>query len=63
MGMKISVCGKGGSGKSTVVSLLAFSASDRGLVPLVIDSDESNSTVSAPGHGKPADRLDGDGRR
>jgi CO dehydrogenase maturation factor len=43
MGMKISVCGKGGSGKSTVVSLLAFSASDRGLVPLVIDSDESNS--------------------
>ncbi len=41
--MKISVCGKGGSGKSTVVSLLAGAAQARGLKTLVIDSDESNS--------------------
>ena len=39
--MKISVCGKGGSGKSTIVSLLAerFAA---GKEVLIIDSDESN---------------------
>ena len=43
MGIKISVCGKGGSGKSTVVSLLANAAQARGLTTLVVDSDESNS--------------------
>jgi CO dehydrogenase maturation factor len=43
MGIKISVCGKGGSGKSTLVSLLANAAQDRGLTTLVVDSDESNS--------------------
>jgi len=43
MGLKISVCGKGGSGKSTLVSLLASAAQTRGLTTLVIDSDESNS--------------------
>jgi CO dehydrogenase maturation factor len=41
--MKISVCGKGGSGKSSVVSLLALAAQTRGLKTLVVDSDESNS--------------------
>ncbi len=41
--MKISVCGKGGSGKSTVVTLLANEARDRGFQVLVVDSDESNS--------------------
>ena len=41
--MKISVCGKGGSGKSTIVSLLAYAARARGLKTLVVDSDESNS--------------------
>ncbi|MBW1920418.1 MAG: ATP-binding protein [Deltaproteobacteria bacterium] len=41
--MKISVCGKGGSGKSTLVSLLANQAQARGLKTLVVDSDESNS--------------------
>jgi len=41
--MKISVCGKGGSGKSTVVTLLANEALSRGLKVLVVDSDESNS--------------------
>ncbi|HID29549.1 MAG TPA: ATP-binding protein, partial [Desulfobacterales bacterium] len=41
--MKISICGKGGSGKSTVVALLAKAAQKRGGCVLVVDSDESNS--------------------
>ena len=41
--MKISVCGKGGSGKSAIVTLLAKGARDRGYQVLVVDSDESNS--------------------
>jgi len=41
--MKISVCGKGGSGKSTIVTLLAGEARARGYQVLVVDSDESNS--------------------
>jgi CO dehydrogenase maturation factor len=41
--MKISVCGKGGSGKSTLVTLLAKQARARDLKALVVDSDESNS--------------------
>lgn len=41
--MKTCVCGKGGSGKSTVVTLLAKAAREKGLPTLVIDSDESNS--------------------
>jgi CO dehydrogenase maturation factor len=41
--MKISVCGKGGSGKSTIVGLLANVAITRGYHVLVVDADESNS--------------------
>jgi len=41
--MIVSICGKGGSGKSIVVSLMAFEAQKRGLKVLVVDSDESNS--------------------
>lgn len=41
--MKISVCGKGGNGKSVLTSLLANQAISRGLEVIVIDSDESNS--------------------
>ncbi len=41
--MKISVCAKGGSGKSTIVTLLANEAGNRGKRALVVDSDESNS--------------------
>ncbi|MDD3042605.1 MAG: P-loop NTPase [Methanosarcinaceae archaeon] len=40
--MKILVCGKGGSGKSTVTALLAKSVADKGCNVLVVDSDESN---------------------
>jgi len=41
--MKISVCGKGGSGKSVITTLLARGLQDRGYPVVVIDSDESNS--------------------
>ena len=40
--MKILVCGKGGSGKSTVAALLAKTIAKRGYNVLVVDSDESN---------------------
>ena len=40
--MKILICGKGGSGKSTIAALLAKSMSEKGYKVLVIDSDESN---------------------
>ena len=43
MGIKISVCGKGGNGKSTLVSLRANAALSRGLTTLVVDSDESKN--------------------
>ncbi|WP_165172591.1 P-loop NTPase [Adlercreutzia sp. ZJ242] len=39
---KISVCGKGGAGKSTVTALLALSLCRLGYKPLVIDTDDSN---------------------
>ncbi len=41
--MKICVCGKGGSGKSTVVALLAAELRSRAKQVLVVDSDESNA--------------------
>lgn len=40
--MKISVCGKGGCGKSTVTTLLANAFAEDGKRVLVIDGDESN---------------------
>ena len=40
--MKVLVCGKGGSGKSTIVALLAKEMAERKDKVLVIDSDESN---------------------
>jgi CO dehydrogenase maturation factor len=39
---KMAICGKGGSGKSTVVALLAHGIRVRGYRVLVVDSDESN---------------------
>jgi CO dehydrogenase maturation factor len=43
--MKISMSGKGGSGKSTLVTLVALELRDRGYLPLVVDSDESNTVL------------------
>jgi len=40
--MKLLICGKGGSGKSTVSSLLAKAMTIKGFDVLVIDTDESN---------------------
>jgi len=40
---KIAICGKGGSGKSVLVRLLADGLRRRGRRVLVIDSDESNT--------------------
>ena len=41
--MKLSICGKGGSGKSTVAALLTNIARKKGYQPVVVDADESNS--------------------
>jgi CO dehydrogenase maturation factor len=40
--MKILICGKGGSGKSTTVSLIAKNLTTKGYRVLVVDADESN---------------------
>ncbi|NLW64759.1 MAG: P-loop NTPase [Clostridiales bacterium] len=40
--MKITLCGKGGCGKSTISSLLAKEFAKEGKTVLVIDTDESN---------------------
>jgi len=44
--MKMCVCGKGGSGKSTVVALLAEAFTKIGKDVLILDSDESNASLS-----------------
>ncbi|PKP60127.1 MAG: ATP-binding protein [Candidatus Altiarchaeales archaeon HGW-Altiarchaeales-1] len=43
--MKISVSGKGGSGKSTITALLAREFARKNFSVLVIDSDESNTNL------------------
>lgn len=43
--MKICVCGKGGSGKSTIVALPADAFRRKGNRVVVPDSDESNSSL------------------
>jgi len=40
--VKIAICGKGGSGKSVIATLLAYEFKNRGYRVLVVDSDESN---------------------
>ena len=44
--MKILICGKGGSGKSTIASLLAKNMQAQGYRVLVVDTDESNYGLS-----------------
>ena len=43
--MRVIVAGKGGSGKSTTVALLAKLAARRGLHVIVVDADESNPGI------------------
>ncbi len=43
--MKLLVCGKGGSGKSTLTALIAKSLAKKGYRVLVVDGDESNLTL------------------
>jgi CO dehydrogenase maturation factor len=45
--LKILICGKGGSGKSTISSLLAKNLMAKGYRILVVDTDESNYGLSA----------------
>nr|NJM04516.1 P-loop NTPase [Desulfobacula sp.] len=40
--MKFLICGKGGSGKSTVAALLAANMGKRGRSVFLVDADESN---------------------
>jgi len=49
--MKILVCGKGGTGKSTLVAVLAKELARRGKRVLIVDSDE-------PNFGLPGSELD-----
>jgi len=56
--MKILICGKGGSGKSTIAALLAKEIAVRRNKVLVIDSDESNVGLhSRLGMQKPEDFM------
>lgn len=41
--MKVVICGKGGSGKSTIIALLARQYAQQGRQVLVVDTDESNA--------------------
>ena len=43
--MKIAICGKGGSGKSTISALLAKAMARHGYNVLVVDVDESNYSL------------------
>ena len=57
---KIAICGKGGSGKSVLVRLLADGLRRRGRRVLVIDSDESNTGLfRMMGFEKPPEPLIG----
>jgi CO dehydrogenase maturation factor len=57
--MKIVICGKGGSGKSTVSALMAREMATRGNKVLVVDTDESNfGLLKHLGFEQPKDFMD-----
>ena len=57
--MKIVICGKGGSGKSTVSALMAREMATRGNKVLVVDTDESNfGLYKQLGFEQPKDFMD-----
>ncbi len=43
--MKIMVCGKGGTGKSSIAALMGIELARRGYEVVVVDADESNMTL------------------
>src|SRR5512141_836412 len=43
--MKLSISGKGGSGKSTLTALLSLGLLEKGYHPVIVDADESNSVL------------------
>ncbi len=49
--MRVAICGKGGSGKTTVAALLARSLADRGYRVLAIDGDPNPNLAMALGLG------------
>ena len=57
--MKILICGKGGSGKSTITALLAKNLLVKGYRVIVVDADESNYGLSAQlGLNEPKEFMD-----
>ena len=57
--MKILICGKGGTGKSTLTALLSKEMAGRGKRVLIVDSDESNFGLSGLlGMAKPRDFME-----
>lgn len=49
--MRIAICGKGGSGKTTVAALLARRLADRGYRVLAVDGDPNPNLAMALGLG------------
>ncbi|WP_157200264.1 P-loop NTPase [Methanogenium cariaci] len=45
--MKVVICGKGGSGKSSISAMLAHEFSNMGKNVLVVDTDESNTGLNS----------------
>lgn len=62
--MKLVICGKGGSGKSTVSALMTRELAARGEKVLVVDTDESNfGLYKQLGLPQPRDFMDSLGER
>lgn len=53
LGKRILVCGKGGSGKSSIITLMANELQRRGYEVILLDGDASNpGGAGAPGRGR-----------